>query len=128
MGTVDKTVFIVNPYARKGSTEFCWPTIQERARDRLGPFEAYITAGPGDARRFANHAIANEVELLVCVGGDGTFNEVINGCMDNDASARSGLTLGFIPTRKYQKNKYTIILWDFFPVLHRLPATKSTEK
>jgi YegS/Rv2252/BmrU family lipid kinase len=97
MKSVYKTVFIVNPYAKKGSTETCWPSIEALARDRLGSFKTFITQGPGDARRFASHANANGVDLLICVGGDGTFNEVINGLMDHDDGARSGLTLGFVP-------------------------------
>jgi len=71
--------------------------IEALARDRLGPFEAYMTRGPGDAVLRVKNALAEKVRLLVCVGGDGTLNEVVNGMMMHEASVRSHLALGFIP-------------------------------
>jgi diacylglycerol kinase (ATP) len=94
---LSKIVFIVNPHAGNGSTGLIWPFIEALAKDRLGPFEAYMTKGPGDAVILAKNAVAEKTRLLVCVGGDGTLNEVVNGIMMNEASVRSELTLGFIP-------------------------------
>ncbi len=71
--------------------------IEALARDRLGPFETYMTRGPGDAVLRVKNALAQKVRLLVCVGGDGTLNEVVNGMMMHEASVRSDLALGFIP-------------------------------
>ena len=71
--------------------------IEALARDRLGPFEVYMTRGPGDAVMLVKNAVAEKVKLLVCVGGDGTLNEVVNGIMMHEASVRSDLALGFIP-------------------------------
>ena len=78
---MSKIVFIVNPHAGNGSTGSIWPFIEALAKDRLGPFEAYLTKGPGDAVLFAKNAVAEKTRLLVCVGGDGTLNEVVNGIM-----------------------------------------------
>src|SRR5665647_3890093 len=36
------------------------------------------TAGPSDARRLAAQAVAENFELIVAAGGDGTVNEVLN--------------------------------------------------
>jgi YegS/Rv2252/BmrU family lipid kinase len=94
---LSKTVFIVNPHAGNGLTGSTWPFIEALAKDRLGPFEAYMTKAPGDAVIFAKNAAAEKARRLVCVGGDGTLNEVVNGIMMNEESVRSGLTLGFIP-------------------------------
>jgi YegS/Rv2252/BmrU family lipid kinase len=51
-----------------------------------------MTAGPGDATETVAQ-LAAEVDLVVCCGGDGTFNEVVNGVL------RSGIDLpiGHIP-------------------------------
>ena len=52
----------------------------------------YITACPGDAKRAVKELSAG-MELVVCCGGDGTFNETISGILE------SGLPLpvGYIP-------------------------------
>ena len=94
---MSKTAFIVNPHAGNGSTGSTWPFIDSLAKDRLGLFETYMTQRPGDAIIFAKNAVAEKTRLLVCVGGDGTLNEVVNGVMMNEESIRSNVTLGFIP-------------------------------
>lgn len=94
---MSKTAFIVNPHAGNGSTGSIWPFVEALAKDRLGSFEAYMTKGPGDAQIFARNAAAGKARRLVCVGGDGTLNEVVNGIMMHKKSIRSKVTLGFIP-------------------------------
>jgi diacylglycerol kinase (ATP) len=90
--------FIVNPNAGGGSTGEKWPKIAALARDRLGPFDAYVTARSGDAQTFAKEAVTKGASTLVCVGGDGTLNEVINGLMAVEGHRRAGTALGFIPS------------------------------
>ena len=90
-------MFIVNPTASMGSTGREWPTIAQQARNRLGPFQIYITTGPGDATSFTRSSLLNGAEVVVCVGGDGTLNEVINGFMEERAAIRTESILGFIP-------------------------------
>ena len=58
------------------------------------------TAGPGDARRLAAAAVAENFGLVIAAGGDGTVNEVLNGIGDAPegfARARLGvLPLGTV--------------------------------
>jgi YegS/Rv2252/BmrU family lipid kinase len=89
--------FIVNPAAGNGSTESVWPAIEAIARDLLGHFETYVTTGPGTAVSLTRKAVSKRARLLVCVGGDGTLNEVINGLMETEDTARSDLILGVVP-------------------------------
>lgn len=88
---------IVNPNAGSGSTGAKWPQIRTLVQDRLGPSEHFMTEGPGDAKRLAAEAISRGAELIACVGGDGTLNEVINGAMEQGDAVRSNLLIGFIP-------------------------------
>jgi YegS/Rv2252/BmrU family lipid kinase len=90
-------VLIINPNAGNGSTGAKWPLIQTLVRDRLGPFEHFMTEGPGDAEHLAAEAVHGGPERVICVGGDGTLNEVINGLMAEGEAARSRPVLGFIP-------------------------------
>lgn len=52
----------------------------------------HLTEGPGDAKEFAKkHAKA--FELIVAIGGDGTFNEVVSGVTGSGADVE----IGYIP-------------------------------
>lgn len=53
---------------------------------------AYMTGKRGDGTAFTR-AHANEADLVVCIGGDGTLNEVVNGLIASGALC----PLGYIP-------------------------------
>lgn len=92
-----KVVLIVNPFSGNGATGREWPRIQADARDRLGSFTAHLTTKPGEAIRITRMSLSEGAELIVCVGGDGTLNEVINGFMDEEGPIRTDAVLGFVP-------------------------------
>jgi len=92
-----KTVFIVNPHAGNGSTGKEWPRIGTMASNLLGPFETCLTAGPGDATRITREHLFKGVDRVICVGGDGTLNEVVNGFLDENTPFRKDAVLGFLP-------------------------------
>ncbi len=89
--------FIVNPRSGKGLSNLKWNEFKTLARSKLGHFKFHLTTGIGDAEKLTEKAINEGAKLIVCVGGDGTLNEVINGLMGQDKSSRDGLKLGFIP-------------------------------
>ena len=93
----NKIAFIVNPHAAEGSAGRSWPTIKAMAEDRLGHFSVSFTAGPGDAIVLTRQALNRGAEVVICVGGDGTLNEVVNGLMGEHGPLRPDATLGFIP-------------------------------
>jgi YegS/Rv2252/BmrU family lipid kinase len=93
----EKTVFIVNPSSGNGSTGREWPRLEAAARRRLGVFETLVTAGPGDATRLTRRKVLDGCDRVVCVGGDGTLNEVVNGFMDESGPLRPDTLLGFLP-------------------------------
>lgn len=92
-----KITFIVNPNSSNGATGRQWPRIRAKARERLGQFKTLITIGRGDATLLARRAILSGAEIIVCVGGDGTFNEIINGVVNEEGLIEQGVLLGFIP-------------------------------
>lgn len=95
---VSKSItFIVNPNAAGGSTGLKWKEITSGARDRLGAFTTHITTGPGHATQLAHETVLSGTELIVCVGGDGTLNEVVNGLMIQEGSPKPDVLLGYIP-------------------------------
>ena len=53
----------------------------------------YITAAPGDGKEKVAQ-MAKDVDLVVCCGGDGTFNETVSGILQSGANT----PIGYIPT------------------------------
>ena len=72
---------IANPRSGKGSGKARLQQVEDWMRERTLPFESRVTAGPGDAIRFARESAEAGSETLVVLGGDGTFYEVVNGIM-----------------------------------------------
>ncbi|MBN1104867.1 MAG: diacylglycerol kinase family lipid kinase [Deltaproteobacteria bacterium] len=96
-GREKRIFFIVNPHAGMGAVGRNWTHVERRARDRLGPFRFSFTEGPGHAIRLSSQAVLEGVDILVCVGGDGTLNEVVTGMMKGNAPIKPETLLGFIP-------------------------------
>ena len=87
-----KMLFLMNPYAgtRKANRYLAdILTLFNRADYRV---ITHMTAGPGDGADIVA-SLAPEMDLVVCCGGDGTFNETVNGIL------RSGkdVPIGYIP-------------------------------
>jgi diacylglycerol kinase (ATP) len=92
-----KTVFVVNPHSGNGKTGREWPRIRRLAEEILGAFEEHITTGPDDATLLTRNSLRRGADVIVCVGGDGTLNEVINGFFDDSGPIRKEAILGFLP-------------------------------
>ncbi len=87
-----KMLFVVNPYAgvRK---------INRYLSDVIGIFNRaeyevmiYMTAGRMDAARYVREN-AHRADLVVCAGGDGTFNETVTGVLNSGVD----VPVGYIP-------------------------------
>lgn len=92
-----KIAVIVNPDAANAGVEKRWPDIRAMLESRLGTFRWQLTSGPGHASDLTRAAVAGGTQMVVCVGGDGTLNEVINGLVEEEGGRRPGVTLGYIP-------------------------------
>jgi len=87
-----KMLFIMNPYAgmRKANRYLAdIISIFNRADYEV---TTYMTAAPGDCIHAVSQRV-KDVDLVVCAGGDGTFNETVTGIL------RSGIDVpvGYIP-------------------------------
>ena len=80
-----------------GAADRRWPRIESLAKKRFGAFRFHLTTGPGDATRLAQQALLEGAEVIVCMGGDGTLHEVINGLMNEHGPVEPKLKVGFIP-------------------------------
>jgi YegS/Rv2252/BmrU family lipid kinase len=91
------TIFIVNPSSGNGSTGREWRRIEGMAQKRLGDFKTFMTTRPGEATYLTRRQLLDGSDRVICVGGDGTLNEVVNGFMDESGPIRPEALLGFLP-------------------------------
>ena len=87
-----KMLFVMNPYAGMRKANRYLADIIALFNRADYDVTTYMTAGPGDAIEVVERK-AREMDVVVCCGGDGTFNETISGIL------RSGcdIPVGYIP-------------------------------
>ena len=87
-----KMLFVMNPYAEQRRANRYLAdilSIFNRAGYRV---EAYMTGARGEATDIVRQ-YAPEMDLVACCGGDGTFNETVNGLLHSGAD----IPVGYIP-------------------------------
>lgn len=82
--------FIINPIAGRGRTYKAIKHIRSLLNNSDINYQITITKAPKHATEIAKHA-ANNSDVIVAIGGDGTVNEVTNGLINSNSS------LGVIP-------------------------------
>lgn len=87
-----KMLFVLNPYAgmRKGAKALAEVLAVFNRAD--WDVRVYVTAGRGDATNVVEK-LAADMDMVVCCGGDGTFNETITGLIH----AGLDIPVGYIP-------------------------------
>ena len=87
-----KMLFVMNPYAGTRKANRYLADILN-IFNRAGYIVlTHMTAGSGDAAQIVRQ-LAPEMDVVVCCGGDGTFNEVVNGVLHSGAD----VPIGYIP-------------------------------
>jgi len=88
---------ISNPASAARKTASRIPAIVSLLEQEFpGRCSFVLTRAPGHARELARQAVMDTVALLVCVGGDGTLNEIVNGMLEASGGGRPETTLGLI--------------------------------
>lgn len=87
-----KMLFILNPCAGMKKAGRSLPDILAVFNRADYDVRVYVTEGQGDATR-AVRTMAKDMDLVVCCGGDGTFNETLTGILRYDLR----LPIGYIP-------------------------------
>ncbi len=89
---------ILNPASGGGKTAAEMGRILTLSDDRLAePFATRVTSGPRDATGAARAALKAGCRLVIAVGGDGTFQEVVNGFFEDGRPIRPEAELALIP-------------------------------
>lgn len=87
-----KMLFILNPCAGMRKANKVLPEIIAQFNRADYDVSVYITAAGGEAKTLAAQR-AKELDLIVCCGGDGTFNETVSGLLESGANT----PIGYIP-------------------------------
>lgn len=89
----NKLLLILNPRAGKCEGFKRLPEVLNAFQQHGYLSTVLLTEKSGDAALFAKH-YEKDYDLIVCIGGDGTFSEVMSGMVNN----RSHKPIGYIPT------------------------------
>ncbi len=87
-----KLLFVMNPNAGMRKANRLLPEIFSVFNRADYDVVAYMTAKQGDAKEYVFEN-AKTADIVVCCGGDGTFNETVAGLMESGAD----VPLGYIP-------------------------------
>ena len=87
-----KLLFILNPTAGTRKAGKVLPQILSVFNRAGYDVLTYVTDYPGDGKQFVAQRAA-EMDLVVCCGGDGTFNETVSGLLQSGAD----VPIGYIP-------------------------------
>lgn len=76
--------FIVNPASRSGKGLEIWKQAEKILLQNKLPYQVSFTKYPGHGRKLAAQMTKSwKEQVLIVIGGDGTFNEVLNGLPSN---------------------------------------------
>ena len=87
-----RMLFVMNPYAGQRRANKFLPEIISIFNRAGYEVIVHMTEGQGDAAKVVEQRAGN-VDLVVCCGGDGTFNETITGLLRSGAD----VSVGYIP-------------------------------
>jgi YegS/Rv2252/BmrU family lipid kinase len=82
---------IVNPIANRGKSKSLFKEFTSLMDERGIKYKYHFTEYPGHATLISDKITSGKGEILLIFGGDGTYNEVENGCFGKD------VIIGHIP-------------------------------
>jgi len=97
MPTATDWFVVVNPASGAGRAGRRWPALARALVAAGVRFEAVVTTHPGHATTLAAEAVRAGYRRVLAVGGDGVLHEALNGIMQQDVVAPTGLCLGAAP-------------------------------
>ncbi len=87
-----KLLFIMNPFSGQKKANRFLPEILQMFNEAGYETVVHITSGQGDAA-LAVERQGQDMDLIVCCGGDGTLNETITGVLESGLD----IPIGYIP-------------------------------
>ncbi len=95
-GDSQQWLVIVNPNAGRGRGLKDWSLISSLLQKHNISFHAEFTNAKKHAIELTADGIAKGYRKIIAVGGDGTINEVVNGCFEQKVCLPKSLAIGMI--------------------------------
>ena len=97
MADTRKSKIIVNPAAGRGNCGRMWPEVATKLRRVIADADISFTQAAGDEIALARDALRRGYNHFVAVGGDGTFNGILNGVLKAGNGDQPPVTLSPVP-------------------------------
>ncbi len=90
-----RTLVVVNPASSRGRTGRRWPQLEPLFRKHLGEFELAVTERAGHAYELVRTALLAGTQRIVCLGGDGSNFDAVQGFFDPQSRQAIAPEAGF---------------------------------
>ena len=98
METPVKTWFvIINPTSGNGASKRKWPKIKRLLEISGFHFEYAFTQYSKHSIKLVQNAINKNIKNIICIGGDGTLHNIVNGIFSQSFISTSDVNVGVIP-------------------------------
>lgn len=97
MASSPKWFVIVNPTSGNGSGKRLWPKIQTELDAHSFEYDFVFTQHANHSSELVQNAVKQGFKNIICVGGDGTIHNIVNGLMLQPHCDSSEIAVGIIP-------------------------------
>lgn len=98
MDKISKNWFvIINPTSGNGSAKKKWPKIERLLTKHRFNFDFAFTEYSNHSSELVQHAISKGMTKIICIGGDGTLHNIVNGIMTQKMVSSNKVCVGVIP-------------------------------
>lgn len=97
MANSNRWFAIINPTSGNGSSKQKWPQIERLLKTYNFDFDFAFTEYENHSSELIEQAIQNGFLNIICVGGDGTLHNLVNGIMNQNDVPSNQITIGKIP-------------------------------
>ena len=88
---------IINPTSGNVSSRQKWPQIENLLKKNNFDFNFAFTEHKNHSPELAQQAIKDGFLNIICVGGDGTLHNIVNGVLNQTGVSSNQITVGMIP-------------------------------
>lgn len=88
---------IINPTSGNGSSKKNWPKIKALLETHQFTFEFAFTKYSTHSINLVHDALNRHIKNFICIGGDGTLHNMVNGIMTQKEVSTSEINIGIIP-------------------------------